>query len=283
MQTSSTQSVKARRSATSITITTLTPVIGAEIGGVDISRPMDKETRGAIYQALLDHVVIFFRDQMLTPDQHKAFARQFGDIHIHPAVKGNVEGHPEILEMKADENSTPGAVAEVWHTDSSCDARPPKASVLYMHEVPANGGGDTMFANMYAAYDALSDTMKRMLEGLTAAHDGMSMLYANPVAARIGQDRPPATEHPIVRTHPDTGRKLLFVNEVYCTRIPQLTKSESDAVLQMLYRHIENPMFQCRFKWRPKSVAFWDNRCGQHRAIWDFYPQRRRAQRVAIL
>jgi len=263
-------------------IATLTPVIGAEISGVDLSQALDPATVQSIYRALLDHMVVFFRDQTLTPEQHMAFGRYFGELHIHPAVTGGVDNHPEIILIHADEHSKRGQVAEVWHTDSSCEAHPPKASILYMHEVPAGGGGDTMFANMYAAYDALSDSMKRFLEGLTSVHDGQAMLYGNPVALAQGKKAPPRFEHPVVATHPDTGRKLLFVNGTYTTHIVQLSRSESDAVLAFLYRHIDNPVFQCRFKWRPGSIAFWDNRCAQHRGIWDFFPQRRRAHRVAV-
>jgi taurine dioxygenase len=263
--------------------TTLTPVIGAEISGVDLSEPLTDGVIDFIRQAFSDHLVLFFRDQKLCPAEHKSFARRFGELHIHPAVTGGVEGHPEIILVKADENSKPGAVAEVWHTDSSCDAEPPKASILYMHEVPANGGGDTMFANMYAAYDTLSEPTKRMLEGLTAVHDAQAMIYGNQASADRGTGKFPRNEHPVVRTHPETGRKLLFVNGVYTTHIVQLSKFESDSLLGMLYRHMENPQFQCRFKWRPGSIAFWDNRSTQHRGIWDFYPLRRVAHRVAIL
>ncbi|MET0988915.1 MAG: TauD/TfdA family dioxygenase, partial [Steroidobacteraceae bacterium] len=225
---------------------------------------------------------VFFREQTLTPDQHKDFARQFAKIYIHPSVKGNVPGHPEIMEMRADENSKKGAVAEVWHSDSTADVNPPWGSLLFMHEVPSNGGGDTLFANMYAAYEALSEPVKRMLEGLQAVHDSQHLYKGNPNAAAIQRERPPSTEHPIVKTHPETGRKLLFVNAVYCSHIVGVSELESATLLDMLYRHIENPMFHCRFKWRPGSIAFWDNRACQHRAIWDFYPLRRRAQRVTI-
>jgi taurine dioxygenase len=264
-------------------ITKLTPTIGAEVAGVDLSQRLSDEVIESLQQALRDNLVIFFRDQNLTLQEHKEFGRRFGELHIHPAVTGGIKDHPEVILVQADENSKPGAVAEVWHTDSSCDTKPPKASILYMREVPANGGGDTMFASMYAAYDALSDAMKSALTGLTAIHDAQAMIYGNQASADRGTGKMPRTEHPVVLTHPETGRKLLFVNGVYTTRIVQLSKHESDTVLHMLYRHIENPQFHCRFKWRPGSIAFWDNRCAQHRGIWDFYPYRRCAHRVTVL
>jgi taurine dioxygenase len=270
------------QSSAEFEIVKLTPTIGAEILGVDLSQDLRDDVIDAIYQTLLENLVVFFRDQKLTPDQHKEFGRRFGELHIHPAVTGGVDSHPEIILIQADEKSKAGQVAEIWHTDSSCDATPPKASILYMHEVPTNGGGDTMFANMYAAYDALSDSMKKFLEGLTAIHDGQAMLYGNPVALAQGKKQPPRTEHPVVATHPETGRKLLFVNGSYTTHIVQLSRRESDAVLAFIYRHIENPVFHGRFKWRPNSSAFWDNRCSQHRGIWDFFPHRRSAHRVTV-
>jgi taurine dioxygenase len=281
MQSTSPSTVASTETA-ALNIRKLTPTIGAEILDIDLSRPLSKPVVAAVRQALLDNLVIFFREQTLTPEQHIAFARQFGKIYIHPSVKGNVPGYPELMEMRADENSQKGAVAEVWHADSTADANPPWGSILYMYEVPANGGGDTLFANMYAAYEALSEPVKRMLDGLKAVHSSQHLYKGNPNAAAIRQEQPPSTEHPVVKTHPETGRKLLFVNPVYCSHIVGLSDLESETILQMLYRHIENPVFHCRFKWRPRSIAFWDNRAAQHRAIWDFYPLRRRAQRVTI-
>jgi taurine dioxygenase len=150
-----------------------------------------------------------------------------------------------------------------------------------MHEVPPVGG-DTLFASMYAAYEALSDPMKRFLEGMTAIHDGEHVYRGRYEGVRAGGAAFPRAEHPVIRTHPVTGRKALFVNGVFTTRITQLERKESDAVLGMLYRHVETPEFQCRFRWRPGSVAFWDNRCAQHHAMWDYYPNRRRGLRVTI-
>jgi taurine dioxygenase len=253
--------------------------IGAEIDGFDLSRPLSGQQFEALRAALLENLVIFFRDQNLTPDQHKDLGRQFGRLHIHPAPLGILAGHPEIVIIKADENSKHIA-GEEWHSDVSCDAEPPMGSMLYLKEVPAVGG-DTLFASMYAAYDALSDSMQRFLNGLTAIHDGARNYEGRQPAVGRSAEFPRA-EHPVVRTHPETRRQALFVNRMFTTRIVELKKRESDAILEMLFRHIENPEFQCRFQWRPDSVAFWDNRCTQHLALWEYYPQRRYGHRVTI-
>jgi taurine dioxygenase len=262
-----------------IQVEKLTPLIGAEVRGVDLSLPLDERTFKEIHEALIDNQVIFFRDQHLTVEQHTAFGRLFGDLVVHPAAPALVDGHPEILVIHADERSKHVA-GEEWHTDVSCDPTPPMGSILYMHELPPVGG-DTLFASMYAAYDALSEPMKRLLEPLTAMHEGEHVYRG-----RYGMDETgkvyPKAEHPVVRTHPVSGRKALYVNRGFTTRIVQLKRHESDAVLQLLYRHIETPEFQCRFRWRVNSVAFWDNRCVQHHAMWDYYPQRRHGHRVTI-
>jgi taurine dioxygenase len=263
-----------------IEISKLTPHCGAEILGIDLSQPLDEATVGQIEQALVESTVVFFRGQSLTPEQQKAFGRRFGDLHIHPAYPDLLDGHPEIMVIRADENSKRIA-GEQWHSDVSCDPEPPMGSILHMHEVPPVGG-DTLFASMYAAYEALSDPVKRMLEGLTALHDGEHVYRG-----RYGRNDDagvvyPRSEHPVVRTHPVTGRKALFVNRIFTTRIVQLSRHESDGVLAMLFAHIEIPEFQCRFRWRPGSIAFWDNRCAQHHAMWDYYPHRRRGLRVTI-
>jgi taurine dioxygenase len=263
----------------SIQVQKLTPNIGAEIQGVDLSRPLDERTFKDIHAALVDNGVIFFRDQHLTPEQQKDFGRRFGELHVHPAAPSLLEGHPEILVIHADEKSKHVA-GENWHSDVSCDPEPPMGSVLYMHELPPVGG-DTLFASMYAAYDALSETMKRFLEPLTAMHEGEHVYRGRYGVDDTGRVFPKA-EHPVIRTHPVSGRKALFVNGGFTTRIVQLKRPESDAVLQFLVRHAETPEFQCRFRWQVNSVAFWDNRCVQHHAMWDYYPQRRHGHRVTI-
>jgi|SRR5271163_5238987 len=257
----------------------LSPVIGAEIEGVDLSHSLSRRQLEDLRAALLENLVIFFRDQNLTANQHKDLGRHFGQLHIHPAPLGILEGHPEVVIIKADENSEHIA-GEEWHSDVSCDAEPPMGSILYLSEVPPVGG-DTLFASMYAAYEALSDSMQRFLGGLTAIHDGARNYEGRQPASGRATEFPRA-EHPVVRTHPETGRDALFVNRLFTTRLVQLKKRESDAILGTLFRHIENPEFHCRFQWRPNSIAFWDNRCTQHLALWDYYPHRRYGHRVTI-
>ena len=263
----------------SIQVEKLTPHAGAEIRGADLSQPLDERTFKEIHAALIDNGVIFFRDQHLTPAQQKAFGRLFGELHIHPAAPKEVPEHPEILVIHADENSKHVA-GENWHSDVSCDLEPPMGSILYMHELPPVGG-DTLFASMYAAYEALSEPMKRFLEPLTAMHEGEHVYRGRYGVDDRGKVFPKA-EHPVIRTHPVSGRKALYVNGGFTTRIKQLPRPESDAVLQFLYRHVETPEFHCRFRWQVNSVAFWDNRCMQHHAMWDYYPQRRHGHRVTI-
>ena len=263
----------------SIQVEKLTPHVGAEIHGVDLAQPLDEPVFKAIHDALIEAGVIFFRDQRLTPAQQKAFGRLFGELHVHPAAPSLLDGHPEILVIHADETSKHVA-GENWHSDVSCDPEPPMGSILYMHELPPVGG-DTLFASMYAAYEALSEPMKRFLEPLTAIHDGEHVYRGRYGVDDTGRVFPKA-EHPVIRTHPVSGRKALFVNGGFTTRIRQLSRPESDAVLQFLYRHVETPEFQCRFRWRVNSVAFWDNRCVQHHTMWDYYPQRRHGHRVTI-
>jgi taurine dioxygenase len=264
---------------TAIRIDKLTPHVGAEIRGVDLSRPLDERTFKDIHAALVDNGVIFFRDQHLTPEQQKDFGRLFGELHVHPAAPSLLPGHPEILVIHADETSKHVA-GENWHSDVSCDPEPPMGSILYMHELPPVGG-DTLFASMDAAYDALSEPMKRFLEPLTAMHEGEHVYRGRYGVDDTGRVFPKA-EHPVIRTHPVSGRKALFVNGGFTTRIVQLRRAESDALLHFLFRHVETPEFQCRFRWQVHSVAFWDNRSVQHHAMWDYYPQRRHGHRVTI-
>jgi taurine dioxygenase len=264
-----------------ITITRTTPNCGAEVGGVDLAQPLSDEAFDTLNSALSEHAVLFFRDQEMTPEQHKALGQRFGELHIHPAFPRLVEGHPEVMEIYADENSTYIA-GEEWHSDVSCDEEPPLGTILRMIEVPPSGG-DTLFSNMFAAFDALSLPMREFLSGMTAIHDGEPFYRGR---YKDGDDDAgktyPCAEHPLVRTHPVSGKQALFVNRIFTTRIVGLEKAESDALLQMLFQHVERPEFQCRFKWRPGSVAFWDNRCALHLALWDYYPNRRRGLRVTI-
>ena len=263
-----------------ITVEKLTPLIGAELGGVDLSRPLSTAQQNEIHRALAENLVIFFRDQEITPEQHLAFGRLFGELHVHPAAP-HEPGHPELMIIRTQADSQ-RANGEGWHSDVSCEEEPPMGSILYLKECPSMGG-DTLFANTYAAYDALSDRMKTYVEGLTAIHDGEHVyrgLYANVGVA----DKPvyPRAEHPVVRTHPVTGRRSLFVNRGFTTRLVGVARDESDAVLSYLFDHVENELFQCRFRWRRNSIAFWDNRCAQHRAMWDYWPHTRAGNRVTV-
>ena len=257
-------------------VTPLTTRIGAEIAGVDLRAPTNRQL-AEIGEALAEHQVIFFRDQQLDHESHKALGRAFGELAIHSGVAG-LPDHPEIVAIHADAESKYVA-GENWHSDLTCNAEPPLGSILYMHTVPPIGG-DTMFASMYAAYDALSPRMKVYLEGLKAVHDG-DHVY-RPLFPDLDR-RYPCNVHPVVRTHPVTGRKGVFVNASYTTRIVDVPVEESDAILQFLYRHCANPNFHVRFKWRAHSVAFWDNRCTQHLAVWDYFPQTRSGFRVTVV
>jgi len=263
-----------------IRVRRLTPMIGAEIEGVDLSKPVGPDLFAEIRQALEDHLVIFFRDQAITPDQHVAFARLFGELHIHPAAP-HEPGRPELMIVEADANSE-RANGEGWHSDVSCDTEPPMGSILHVKACPPEGG-DTLFASMYAAYDALSDRMKAHLDGLQAVHDG-EHVYRGLFRDLGVADKPayPSAIHPVIRTHPWTGRKSLYVNSGFTTRIQGLPRDESDALLAYLYRHLTHPMFQCRFRWTANALAFWDNRCAQHHAVWDYWPNRRYGNRVTI-
>jgi taurine dioxygenase len=262
-----------------ITIDKLTPVIGAEIGGVDLAKPSNRQM-DEIHRALAENLVVFFRDQRLTQEQHLDFGRKFGELHIHPAAPSEPI-HPALMIIKADKDS-PRANGEGWHSDVSCDEEPPMGSILYIKECPPRGG-DTLFANMYAAYDALSDRMKAYLQGPTAIHDG-EQNYRGTYANFGIADKPsyPRAEHPVVRTHPVTGRKALYVNKGFTRRILGVPRDESDGILAYLFEHMANPLFQCRFRWRENSIAFWDNRCAQHRAMWDYWPHRRYGNRVTV-
>ncbi len=256
----------------------LTPAIGAEIHGIDLAKPMNDATFAAVQQALMDHLVIFFRDQTMDHAQQTAFGARFGALHIHPAAP-SVPGHPAVMIIHADANST-YVNGESWHSDVSCDAEPPMGSILHIRTLPEIGG-DTMFANMYAAYDALSAPMRTMLAGLTALHDG-EMLYRGRYTNNDAGRAYPKAVHPVIRTHPVTGRQALFVNSFFTSRINEISKSESEALLAFLFRHIETPEFSCRFRWQKNSVAFWDNRSTQHHALWDYFPATRSGTRVTI-
>jgi taurine dioxygenase len=210
--------------------------------------------------------------------RQKAFGARFGKLHVHPAAP-SVDGHPEVMIIHADANSK-FVNGESWHSDVSCDEEPPMGSILHIRTLP-DVGGDTLFANMYAAFEALSAPMRRMLAGLTALHDGELLYRGRYTSNDVGRVYPKAV-HPVVRTHPVSGRQALFVNSFFTARINELSRAESDALLAFLFRHIETPEFSCRFRWEKNSVAFWDNRSAQHHALWDYFPATRSGTRVTI-
>ena len=258
----------------------LTRHMGAEVHGVDLREPLDDETFRTLHRGFLEHLVLFFRDQDITHDQHVAFGRRFGELHIHPSAPC-VDGRPELMKVHADATS-PFAEGMAWHSDVSCDEEPPMASILHLTTVP-EVGGDTLFANMYAAYDALSDTMKSVLAPLEALHTAeVHINRYEQVGGGLRREKHPEATHPVIRTHPETGRKLIYVNPPFTQRIAGMTQVESNALLEFLYAHCANPQFHCRFRWRRNSIAMWDNRCTQHHATWDYYPETRSGVRVTI-
>jgi taurine dioxygenase len=265
--------------------------LGAIVEGVDLSRDLDNAVASDLHQALLDHCVIFFRDQHLTPERHLALGRRFGTLNVHDFVEA-MPGHPEIIVVAKNETDTKN-FGGGWHSDVTYLDEPALGSILYALEVPAYGG-DTMFANQYLAYDALSPGMKRMLDGLTAVHSARNVygvgtdndyarlqgLTAMKIMRSEAAHRD--TEHPVVRTHPETGRKCLYVNRNFTVRFKDMTVEESRPVLNFLYEHAVRPEFTCRFRWEANSIAFWDNRCVQHYALNDYHGQRRVMHRVTI-
>lgn len=260
-----------------IRVTPLTATIGAEIGDIDLTQPLSDQQVAELKRAMAEWLVIFFRDQPISHADHQRFAAYFAKAHVAPStVPWRVPGFDEITKIHADADSK-FVAGEDWHTDMSCDAEPPMGSILYLHTVP-EAGGDTIFANMYAAYEALSDRMKAHLDGLTAIHDsGISFGDKTPEGTYL-----PRSSHPVVRTHPVTGRKCLYVNRGYTTHIQGLPVTESRALLAYLFDHLQHPLFQCRFRWQPHSIAFWDNRCTQHVATWDYFPKLRSGFRIQV-
>jgi taurine dioxygenase len=261
--------------------------IGAEIHNVDVSEDLDEATIGDIRKALLDHCVIFFRNQKLDAERHKAFTRRFGEIFIHPNYKG-MQADPEIIVITR-EPGDKKIVGEDWHADTTMMPEPPMGAILYAIEVPPYGG-DTLFANQYLAYETLSDGMKKMLSGMRALHS--DRMVAGPQAnknafraTKVREDadwRETVSAHPVVATHPETGRKLLYVNASYTVGFEGMTEAESKPLLGYLLEHGHRPEFTCRFRWETGSIAFWDNRCCKHLAIHDAGPFRRVMRRTQI-
>jgi taurine dioxygenase len=263
-------------------VTPISPTIGAEVSGVDLVNLNDAAFT-AIHEAFVEHSVLVFRDQpQLTPEQQVSFAKRFGPLHTHPAAP-TLEGHPEVFVIHAHADSKV-ANGNGWHTDVSCDQSPPLATLLQIHVLPPSGG-DTLFASMYSAFETLSPHIQELLMGLQAHHES-EHIYRGRYADRGVDDSTreyPRALHPMVRTHPESGRKALYVNPSFTTRIEGLTRAESDTLLQMLYTHQQRPEFQMRLTWQPNTLAIWDNRCTQHFALWDYWPNERKGHRVTVL
>lgn len=260
----------------------ITGTFGAEIRGADLSKPLPKDVAAAILDALHEHHVIFFRDQEITPDQHVAFSAQLGPVRTdYPPYLACLEGHPEVTVLKGGKADS----ASFWHSDVSGSAEPPMASILAMKEAPVYGG-DTMFADTEAAYEALSDRMKIYLEGLRAVHGGPTLQTIRKLVP-VGEDPPDSGDpsrfsHPVARTHPVTGRKILFVNPGFTHFIEGVPAKEADALLQFLFDHQQQPEFQCRWRWQKGDIGIWDNRSVLHHAIYDYGDQPRLIHRTTV-
>lgn len=264
--------------------------LGAEISGVDLSQELSDEVIGEIRQALLDNLVIFFRDQKLTPARQLAFARRWGEIHLHPYMQG-MDDYPEILEIvktPADKKNFGGS----WHSDQMFTAKPAMGTMLYGKVIPS-AGGDTLWTNQYLAYESLSEGMRRLLDPLKAvskgdnfsSHDGKTRkeFYADKISMKVKDpgSTQTVTTHPLIRTHPETGRKALFIGG-HVHRFEDMTEQESRPLIDFLMQHSTRPEFTCRFRWKSGSLAFWDNRCTQHFAINDYPAETRIMHRVTI-
>jgi len=268
-----------RAAADDLTVLPLTPAIGAEIHGIDLAAADVACHVPAIRAALLAHKVVFFRDQHLTATQHIAFARHFGDLEIHPATPKD-QPDPEVLRIAHGPESR--GRENMWHSDVTWREAPSLGSILRAVTVPPVGG-DTLFADMHAAFLGLSAELRRFVSGLTAVHD-----IARVFAGRLGTTaedlhaKYPPVEHPVVRTHPETGAPTLFVNGAFTSHVKGLSRPESEQLLAHLYAQAANPEIQCRFRWQPGSIAFWDNRASQHFACSDYFPAVRVMERVTI-
>ena len=258
--------------------------LGAEVSGVDLSKPLSTDAYADIKRLWLEHLVIFFRKQELTAGQFMSFARQFGEPAEYPMVKG-LAGFPEIIEVKKLEHERV-AFGGIWHTDTAYLERPPMASMLLAREIPPFGG-DTLFANMYLAFESLSPGLKKLLEGLKAVNSSTKADASRTREDAIrnsGKEKEEdfLAEHPVVRTHPETGRKALYVNSGHTVRFAGMTEEESAPLLEFLFRIQTKPEFTCRFAWQPGSIALWDNRCAQHNPVNDYHGYRRVMHRITL-
>ena len=266
-----------------IAVRPIAGALGAEIEGVDMARDLDSEVVGEVRQALLDHLVIFLREQAVTPLQQLAFARRFGEPVEYPQLKGLPESPliTPVVKLEDQRNNFGG----IWHSDTTYLAEPPMGSMLLAREVPPYGG-DTMFANQYLAYDALSDGLKATLDGLvgvsSSAKADVTKTREDQMKAAGSELKVLSAEHPLVRTHPETGRKALYTSVAHTAHIKGWTEKESLPLLQFLWDHQTRPEFTCRFQWRAGSLAFWDNRCAMHNPINDYHGFRRVMHRITL-
>ncbi len=258
--------------------------LGAELYGVDLCEELTQDVYSEIRRLLVEHEVIFFRDQDISHEQHKALATSFGPVQTHPAYN-TVPNYPEISILESTKDKP--TKIEIWHTDMTFRKHPPMGSVLRSRICPPEGG-DTMWASMTTAYDALSEEMKSYLSNMHAEHD-FSYGFKESLAEPGGKEKlkeavaeNPPVSHPVIRTHPESGKKVIFVNALFTTRILGLSSKESDSILNFLYDHIITPEFTCRFSWQPNSIAIWDNRSTQHKPINDYFPAHRMLERIAI-
>ncbi|MDQ1213291.1 taurine dioxygenase [Pantoea anthophila] len=270
-----------------LSFTPLGPYIGAQVSDLDVSRPLSDAQFEQLYHGLLRYQVLFLRDQQITPEQHRALAVRFGDLHIHP-IYPHAEGVEEIIVLDTHQDNPPDN--DNWHTDVTFIDTPPAIALLASKVLPA-AGGDTLWTSGIAAYEALSEPFKQLLTGLSAEHDFKKSFQEykyrkTPEEHQRWQqavDKHPPVQHPVIRTHPVSGKKALFVNEGFTTRIVELSEKESDAVLRFLFAHATRPEFQVRWRWQPDDLAIWDNRVTQHYANADYYPARRIMQRATVL
>ena len=267
-----------------IGITPIAGALGAEISGIDLNQPLAADSVAVIRQALLDHLVIFFRDQPLTAEHYMKFAHAFGTPIEYPLVKG-VDGYPLITEIAKLEDQRVN-FGGIWHSDTTYLETPPMGSMLLAREVPPYGG-DTMFANQYLAYEALSEPYRAFLDGLTAVNSSakadVSKTREDMIKKAGGAPTPDFfSEHPVVRTHPETGRRGLYINVAHTSHFKGMTEKESAPILGYLFEHQVKPEFTCRFSWRVASIAFWDNRAAQHYPVNDYQGFRRVMHRITL-
>jgi len=263
----------------------LSPCIGTEVHGIDLASELPDSTIGWLSDLLVERKVIFFREQDLSHEQHIAFSKRFGELEVHPFTDNNAE-HPELIRLENDRQRPPAI--NVWHSDVTWRKSPSLGSILRARVVP-EVGGDTLFANMEAAYDGLDEDTKSAIAALQAVHDntaflnGMRKKGASEAEINAMREKYPPATHPVVRTHPVSGKKSLYVNKVFTQYIDGMERAESDALLQKLYYQAWVPDYQCRFRWQPNSIAFWDNRAAQHYAAADYWPEVRQMERVTVI